>query len=276
MIRFSEEGFMDNIYNSYFFTEFYKENGGGDYRDESIWVPFFEKIADKIIEIWNPKRVLDAGCAYGYLVSSLRDRGVEAYGIDISTFAVGKVRDDVKSYCNVQSITEALPKSFPEKFDLITCIEVLEHLYTEDAEKAVKNLCGYTNTIIFSSTPDDVKDQTHVNVQLAEYWARLYASNSFYKNVFQRMEWLSPWASVYVKRQDVFNVINEYERKIRILEMQRKAECDKLECTLQEKERIITEIKKCEEKDNENDAQMTELQKQSQYYEEIIKRELKK
>ena len=80
--------FMDNIYNSYFFNEFYQENGGGNYTDKKNWMPFFEILADKIIDIFNPKFVLDAGCACGYLVEALRDRGVEAFGIDISEYAI--------------------------------------------------------------------------------------------------------------------------------------------------------------------------------------------
>ena len=212
---------MGNIYNSYFFKDFYKENGGGNYLDEKIWRPFFAKLAEKIIEIWDPHTVLDAGCANGYLLEELRNRGVQAYGIDISEFAINSVKENLKIYVNVQSVTEELPKSFPSKFDLITCIEVLEHVYSEEASEAIENLCKYSDTIIFSSTPDDITDQTHVNVQLPEYWARLYAENSFFKNVFQDMRWLSPWATLYEKREDIHNVINEYERKLRIFAVQK-------------------------------------------------------
>lgn len=270
---------MDTIYNTYFFTEFYKENGGGDYLDESIWKPFFGRLADQIIEIWNPQKVLDAGCARGYLVEALRDRGVEAYGIDISSFAIKEVRDDIKPYCNVQSVAEELPTTFPKQFDLITCIEVLEHLYSEDAEKAVKNLCKYTEMIVFSSTPDDVEDQTHVNVQLAEYWARLYASNSFYRNIFQKMDWLSPWASLYVKRQDICNVINEYERRIRIFELQSNKDGEKLKIDLQEKEKELEQtykmIGKLEQEKDHMSLRLEEMKKQNDEN-EIFKHELQK
>ena len=83
---------MSNMYNSYFFNEFYQENGGGNYTDAKRWMPFFEMIADKIVELFNPKTVLDAGCACGYLVAALRDRGVGAYGVDISEYAINHAR----------------------------------------------------------------------------------------------------------------------------------------------------------------------------------------
>jgi len=88
------------------------------------WANFFALIADQIIRSLQPKRVLDAGCAMGLLVEALWDRGVEAYGIDISSYAISKVRPDMKSYCRVASLTAPIH----ERFDVVTCIEVLEHI----------------------------------------------------------------------------------------------------------------------------------------------------
>lgn len=268
---------MGNIYNSYFFKDFYKENGGGNYLDEKIWRPFFAKLAEKIIEIWDPHTVLDAGCANGYLLEELRNRGVQAYGIDISEFAINSVKENLKIYVNVQSVTEELPKSFPSKFDLITCIEVLEHVYSEEASEAIENLCKYSDTIIFSSTPDDITDQTHVNVQLPEYWARLYAENSFFKNVFQDMRWLSPWATLYEKREDIHNVINEYERKLRIFAVQKekqytealdneKKSKDRVE---ELKKKIVLLMEELEEYKQKNQEYFQEFNNQSNNYTKI-------
>lgn len=207
---------MNSKYNSYFFNEFYENNGGGNYMDREQWTPLFNKIADEIIELYNPKTVLDAGCAMGYLVEALRDRGVEAYGFDISEYTIARVREDIKPYCFVHSIDEALPENIPQKFDLIITIEVLEHLYPEKGKEAIQNLCNYTNTIIFTSTPDDIEDCTHVNVQLLEYWARIFADNSFYRNLVTDVSFICPWAVVFEKRRDIENIIYEYEMKLRI------------------------------------------------------------
>lgn len=207
---------MNNMYNSYFFNEFYQENGGGNYTDQKRWMPFFEMIADKIIEIFNPKTVLDAGCACGYLVSALRDRGVEAYGMDISEYAINNAREDIKPYLNVQSITEKLPKNFPEKFDLVVTIEVLEHLFPEDGRKAIELLCSYSDTVIFTSTPTDIEDKTHVNVQQREYWAKIFAEQSFYRDLYQPVDFICEWAMLFRKRDDISKVIFEYELSDRV------------------------------------------------------------
>lgn len=213
---------VDQIYNSYFFTDFYEKNGGGNYEEKEQWMPFFYGIADEIIKRYNPKTVLDAGCAMGYLVEALRDRGVEAYGIDISEYAIHAVRKDIRPFCAVNSITESIPYTFPQKFDLIITIEVLEHLFPEDSAIAIANLCQYTDMIIFSSTPSDIEDRTHVNVQQREYWARIFAKNNFYRELSQPMEFISPWAMVFVKKHDIEKIIFDYEMHLRINELEKK------------------------------------------------------
>lgn len=202
---------MDNTYGSYFFTEFYDEHGGADYTDKEKWFPFFDRIAVNIIERFNPKTVLDAGCAMGYLVEALRNRGVQAYGFDISEYAISHVANDIKPYCFVHSITEDLPDTLPKTFDMIITIEVLEHLHPLDGVKAIENLCRCSDTIIFTSTPNGIKDITHVNVQQQEYWCREFAKNSFFKDHVVPVNFICEHAMLFRKRADFDGVIFDYE-----------------------------------------------------------------
>lgn len=96
------------IYNELYYQN-YDEIG---YEKKEKWFPFFEMIADRIVKCFEPKTVLDVGCAYGYLVEALRNRGVEAYGIDVSAHAIQSVRSDLSEFVNAQSVVDALPDSF--------------------------------------------------------------------------------------------------------------------------------------------------------------------
>lgn len=214
---------MDRVYNKHFFNEFYEENGGGNYTDEKLWSGFFASIAKNIVDNYNPKTVLDAGCATGYLVRELRKLGVDAYGIDISEYAIGLVPQELSQYFNAQSITDPLPESFPKKFDLVITIEVLEHLFPEDGMKAIKLLCSYSDTVVFTSTPDDIDDRTHCNVQLPEYWCREFAKNGFFHNVSREPDFICPWAMEFNRAENIDNVVFEYEINRRI----DKARCEK-------------------------------------------------
>ncbi|MDD9370982.1 MAG: methyltransferase domain-containing protein, partial [Acidimicrobiales bacterium] len=68
----------------------------------------FGMVADKIVRQLAPARVLDAGCAKGFLVQQLRARGVEAFGIDISEYAISEVDDEVQDHCLVASLTNPI------------------------------------------------------------------------------------------------------------------------------------------------------------------------
>ncbi len=229
---------MNNIYNSAFFNEFYAENGGGNLTDRNLWMPFFTRIADNIVERFNPRSVLDAGCAMGYIVELLRDRGVDAYGFDISEYAIGRVREDIRPYCFVHSITEKLPEEYPQKYDMVLTVEVLEHLFPEMGSKAIANLCHYSDTVLFSSTPDDITDRTHVNVQLPEYWAKEFARNGFYRELTHSVQFLSPWALLFTKKEDVSSVVFDYEMNMRINDIMVQKKLDQV---IKEKDALINE-----------------------------------
>ena len=136
---------MSDQYNKYY----YQTHCGLPYERTEHWLAFFGGIADHIVEDIDPETVLDAGCAMGFLVEALRDRGAEAYGIDISEYAIGEVREDIKKFCKVGSILDPLER----QYDLIITIEVMEHLLPEEGRKAIENLCRYTDDILITSTP---------------------------------------------------------------------------------------------------------------------------
>jgi hypothetical protein len=190
---------------------YFEEGCGRPYQRDAYWLNWFGKIADRIVSEIGPATVLDAGCAMGMLVECLRDRGVEAYGIDVSDYALGEVRIDIKPYCRKASITEPLAR----RYDLIVCVEVLEHLPAEEAVAAAANLCDHTDDLIFSSTSTDFKEATHVNVRPPEYWAELFARQSFFRDVDYDPSYVAPWAVRLRRARDpLARQVGNYERLI--------------------------------------------------------------
>lgn len=144
-------------------------------RDNSKWLEHFGCMANELVRRLQPQSALDVGCAKGFLVECLRDRGVEAYGIDVSEYAVSEVREDIKPYCFVGTAIDSLRRNY----DLITCIEVCEHMPDADARQAVRQMTSHTDTILFSSTPSNFAEPTHINVHPIIDWLRLFAEYSF-------------------------------------------------------------------------------------------------
>ena len=169
---------------------YYRVGCGIPYERNEHWLTFFGKIADAIVREINPASVLDAGCAMGFLVEALRERGVEAYGVDISEYAISQVADAIKPYCWVGSLTEPLPR----RYDLVVTIETLEHLHASELPTAIANLCAAADDILFSSTPDDYSEATHFSVQPPEQWASEFAALGFWHDVEFDASFLTPWA----------------------------------------------------------------------------------
>ncbi|MBP7692565.1 MAG: methyltransferase domain-containing protein [Anaerolineales bacterium] len=190
----------------------YYRRGCGErpYQREPAWLGFFGGVADQLVQRITPPTVLDAGCAMGFLVEALRDRGVAAEGLDISVYAISQVREDIRPYCRVGSVLEPLPR----RYALITCIEVLEHMPASAAEAALANLCRHTDDILFSSSPRDYAEPTHFNVQPPEYWAELFAWNGFTRDVDFDASFLTPWAARFRRSAEPpARVVRAYERR---------------------------------------------------------------
>lgn len=188
---------------------YYRHDCGVPYERNEHWLKFFDDVADRIVRDLHPASVLDAGCAMGFLVEALNRRGVDAQGIDISEYAISKVHESVADRCRVASIAEP----FSQRFDLICCVEVLEHLPPEEAGPAIANLCRSTDRILLSTSPDDFGEATHLNVQPPESWSALLASEGFFRNLDLDFSYLTPWAALYTRLDEPnTETVRRYDR----------------------------------------------------------------
>lgn len=175
---------------------------------EPVWEQSFAAKAREIAARLGPRTVLDAGCAIGFLVQALRREGVEAYGVDVSEWAISQVPEAIRAHCWSGSITTELPRDY----DLITCIEVLEHLPAQEAEAALGNLCRHTTRVLFSSTPDHFDEVTHVNVQPPEHWAALFAVHGFFRDADFDASFIAPHAVLFQRGLSLPSAVAAYER----------------------------------------------------------------
>jgi SAM-dependent methyltransferase len=183
--------------------------GGGPYERNERWLEFFGKVAEGIVRDLHPTSVLDAGCAMGFLVEALAQRGVDAWGIDVSEYAVSQAHESIRDRVQARSLTKPLER----RYDLITCIEVVEHIPPEEVDQAIANLCAATDRLLLSTTPQDFGEPTHVNVQPPEAWSAALARHGFFREVDRDFSYLSPWAGLYVRRdEDTAETVRRYDR----------------------------------------------------------------
>jgi GT2 family glycosyltransferase/glycosyltransferase involved in cell wall biosynthesis/SAM-dependent methyltransferase len=173
-------------------AEYYRTGFGAAPYDRSTphWLEFFGGIAAEIIRSLKPRNVFDAGCAWGFLVEAFWDRGVEAGGVDVSEYAIAHLRPDMRPYCRVGSLTDPIER----EYDLVTCIEVLEHMPGDEVDRAIANLCRATNRILFSSTPGDFDEPTHFSVRPVMGWLRAFQTHGFVPDLLYDASFVSPHA----------------------------------------------------------------------------------
>ena len=176
---------------------YYQRYAGGTYDVGSEhWRTFFDDIAARLVAMFGPGSSLDAGCAKGILVGSLAALRVDAHGVDHSPVAIEDGDPRAEGRLRVGSLTEPLGRTF----DLITCIEVIEHLSQADAEIALDHLCAATDLLVLSSTPRDFAEATHVNVRPGGHWAAMLHDRGFVRRFDTDLGFISPWAAAFERR----------------------------------------------------------------------------
>lgn len=119
------------------------------------YVNFFRYMMP-IVNKLKPKRILDIGSGAGSLSLLLASRGYKVVGIDISADAIKKSTQSAK-ILSLQSKVNFLNYDFldfinTEKFDLILCLEVVEHILDElKFLRKIRKLLNNNGLIILSS-----------------------------------------------------------------------------------------------------------------------------
>jgi SAM-dependent methyltransferase len=203
--------------DSDFGEEYFQHHCGRPYQHDDFWVAFFGRIADVIVSDIGPRRVLDAGCAMGFLVEALRARGVEAYGFDLSSYALAHAPEAARPFCWQANVTDDIAGHY----DVIVCQEVLPHLPLAEAERAIANFCRHSHDVLFSVSPYGPAP-LHANVEPPEYWAAVFARHGFYRDFDFDGSVMTAWAVRYRKAlYPTDGLVSRYEQRLSALGSER-------------------------------------------------------
>lgn len=114
-----------------------REYGYGGYNYDGRWIPVAKDIVDHF-SLKPGDRLLDVGCAKGFLVKDLLALGIDAYGIDISEYALMNCEPEVVGRLHLGS-ADKLP--FPDNsFLAVISINTAHNLPRQRCIKAVQEI----------------------------------------------------------------------------------------------------------------------------------------
>ena len=129
-----------------FFDKSYYENGpqaAKSLYQNYRWMPELTiPLAHHIIQsmgIMHDQTVMDFGCAKGFLVNAMRLLGIEAYGVDVSEYAVSQIEEGTRKWCGVIKPQENLVCA-EGGYDWILCKDILEHIPYDKIDEQLKVL----------------------------------------------------------------------------------------------------------------------------------------
>jgi len=132
-------------------------------------------------------RILDFGCAKGYVVQGFRMFGYEAFGVDVSEYAISQAPKEVNGYVKKIEPFESLEGTF----DWIICKDILEHLpydkIDEQLQIFAQALQGIGGLIVMVPLGDGKKyyidayeqDATHIIRENLHWWTEVLNKNGF-------------------------------------------------------------------------------------------------
>lgn len=212
---------LSALYNKYYYEHYL---GTKPCTRNEPWLTFFDIIASRIKDDLAPEHVLDVGCGIGLLVEALHNHDILAYGFDTSKYSISQLPETLSDYV-WQGLAQN-PKFYDapdgrEFYDLITCIEVTEHQLPTDADFSIGLMCQRTDVILFSSSPTDYQESTHINTRPVEYWSQQFARYGFYRYISFDASFVSQWAALYRRDSQPFHyLVRDYEHELYRLQHQ--------------------------------------------------------
>lgn len=173
---------MKNLYDEDYFERGLesKKSCYSNYR----WIPELTiPLAFSMIEylkIAPSEKILDFGCAKGYLVKAFRLLHRKAFGYDISEYAKNSAPEDVKKYI--------LPDYRAEHYDWVISKDVFEHVPYEEIDETLTSIASVSKKLFCVIplgengkyiVPAYELDATHIIRENLDWWRNCFIKNGF-------------------------------------------------------------------------------------------------
>lgn len=125
--------------------------------------------------------LLDLGCANGFVLQEMTGLGKDVHGIEVSAAVLPLLANEIRSRVR---IADATTLGKVGAFDLVTCIEVAEHVQPKESSALVKAITdNATKWAYFTAASPYQPGHGHINCRQQFFWM----------NEFRKRGWDIEW-----------------------------------------------------------------------------------
>lgn len=136
---------------------------------------FDEGFIQSVLDICQPTTVLDLGCGQGYFVKWLREKRVEAWGVEGEDLGTSF---KAPGYQIQQDLSQ--PFDLGKTYDVVMCTEVVEHISEACEETVFNNIACHTHRyLVFSGATPGQGGTGHINEKPEVHWFSCLVSRGF-------------------------------------------------------------------------------------------------
>lgn len=144
------------------------------------------------LKLNTTSRVLEYGCAHGFLVKALNDFQILTYGIDISDYAIENCPPSIREKVsvihnsNIEMTLSRMGANSP--FDVVIAKDVFEHICSEDLDSILCELSRIAKRLFIIVPLGDMGkfrikayhlDPTHIIAENEQWWKEKIETNGF-------------------------------------------------------------------------------------------------
>lgn len=161
------------MYDKQFYAEMDREDIINNKSSAKVIVPI-------VMDLLHPESVLDIGCATGVWLNIFKQAGgiKKILGVDGQWVNRRDLVIDPKEFLQT-NLEKDIRSKIKDKYDLVTCLEVAEHIDLRYEDVFINNLISCGDVILFSAAIPDQGGEHHVNEQWQSHWAYKFKRNGF-------------------------------------------------------------------------------------------------